>query len=446
MRNGSPRRAWRRRALGTIALAVLGAVVGVIAVAGSASAALVHPLVGSFGSGSLSNPQAVAVDQSSGDVYVLDVGSASIVRFDATGKPANFSALSGNVLDGASGADLTPEGSFSFDSNSAAQVAVDNSGGATDGYVYVANSFAGVVDVFAATGAYVGEITDAGAELLMGGEACGVATDPSGNVYLSYFGAHIDKFIPIDTNPAHDTFVAPQLTALNQNCNVAVDSGGKVFASTWETGPLTEFDSLGASSGSEVDGVSRAVAVDPVSDEVYVDEGDKVAQFSAGGATRTGQSGVGTLSGSSYGVAVRHSTGDLYVSDAGATGGPVIEEFGPAVDVPVPSVSNDAPSGVTTSGATLSGTVTPGGTDPLSDTHWHFEYSTDGGATWTATSGGDAGTGTSAVPVSDQVSGLLPDQAVQVRLVASNDGGSTTSSVQSFTTTAVAADVTTEAA
>ena len=445
MRNGN-RRAGRRRALGSIALAVLGAVVGVIVVAGSASAALVHPLVGSFGSGVLSNPQAVAVDQSSGDVYVLDVGTASIVRFDATGKPANFAALSGNVIDGAAGADLTPEGGFSFDSNSAAQVAVDNSGGATDGYVYVANSFAGVVDVFAATGAYVGEITDAGAELLMGGEACGVATDPSGNVYLSYFGAHIDKFIPIDANPAHDTFVAPQLTALNQNCNVAVDSGGRVFASTWETGPLTEFDSLGASSGSEVDGVSRAVVVDPVNDEVYVDEGDKVAQFSAGGATRTGQSGVGTLSGSSYGVAVRHSTGDLYVSDAGATGGPVIEEFGPAIDIPAPSASNDAPSGVTTSGATLSGTVTPGGTDPLSDTHWHFEYSTDNGSTWTSTTGGDAGTGTSAVPVSDPVSGLLPDQAVQVRLVASNDGGSATSSVQSFTTTALAADVTTEPA
>ena len=431
-----------RMVLAVVLLAVACMVVGVA----SASAALVHPLVGSFGSGSLSNPQAVAVDQSSGDVYVLDVGTASIVRFDATGKPANFSALSSNVLDGAAGADLTPEGSFSFDSNSAAQVAVDNSGGATDGYVYVANSFAGVVDVFAATGAYVGEITDAGAEVLMGGEACGVATDPSGNVYLSYFGAHIDKFIPIDANPAHDTFVAPQLTALNQNCNVAVDGGGKVYASTWETGPLTEFDSLGASSGSEVDAVSRAVAVDPVNDEVYVDEGDKVAQFAAGGATRTGQSGVGTLSGSSYGVAVRHSTGDLYVSDAGATGGPVIDEFGPAIDIPVPSASNDAPSGVTTSGATFSGTVNPGGSDPLSDTHWRFEYSTDNGSTWTSTSGGDAGTGTSAVPVSEQVSGLLPDQAVQVRLVASNSGGSTTSSVQSFTTTAVAADVTTEPA
>ena len=431
---------------GMVSTVVLLAVVCLVVGAGSASAALVHPFVGAFGSGSLSNPQAVAVDQGSGDVYVLDVGSASIVRFDATGKPANFSALSGNVLDGAAGADLTPEGGFSFDSNSAAQIAVDNSGGPTDGYVYVANSFAGVVDVFAATGAYVGEITDAGAELLMGGEACGVATDPSGNVYLSYFGAHIDKFIPIDANPAHDTFVSPQLTDLNQNCNIAVDSGGKVYASTWETGPLTEFDSLGASSGSEVDAVSRAVVVDPVNDEVYVDEGDKVAQFSAGGATRTGQSGVGTLSGSSYGVAVRHSTGDLYVSDAGATGGPVIDEFGPAVDVPVPSVSNDAPSGITTSGATLSGTVNPSGTDPLSDTHWHFEYSTDNGSTWTSTTGGDAGTGTSAVPVSDPVSGLLPDQAVQVRLVASNSGGSTTSSMQSFTTTAVAVDVTTEAA
>jgi hypothetical protein len=427
--------------LGLRGLLVLGVVaLVVLVVAGSARAGLVHPFVGSFSAGSA--PGALAVDQASGDVLAVDVGAGAILRFDSSGNPSNFSALGSNVLDGASGADATPHGGFAFDSPSAAQVAVDNSGGPADGDIYVA-SLAGVVDVFDSTGTFVGEIDGSAASPQSGGELCGIATDPGGDVYASYFSGHVDKYSPTDATPADDTFDG-QLGGVNRPCEVASDGLGNVYASTWSNGPVTKFDSSQfgqpSASGSTLDATSLAVATDPSSNDVYVDEGDKVAQFDST-ASQIGQSGRGTLSGNSQGVAVHGSTGDLYASDAGQ-----IFHFGPAVDIPNPVVTVDAPSNVTTSHATFSGTVNPNGTDPLSDTSWHFEYSIDGGNTWTNTTGGDVGTGTSPVAVSDEINGLLPHQSVKVRLVASNAGGSTTSAEQDFDTPTILPDVVTEPA
>jgi hypothetical protein len=423
---------------GLLVLSVVALVV--LVVAGSARAGLVHPFVGSFSAGAA--PGALAVDQASGDVLVVDVGAGAILKFDSSGNPSNFSALGSNVLDGASGADATPHGGFAFDSPSAAQVAVDNSGGATDGYIYVA-SLAGVVDVFDATGTFVGEIDGSAASPQSGGELCGVATDPGGDVFASYFSGHVDKYSPTDATPADDTFDG-QLAGVSSPCEVAADGLGNVYASTWSNGPVTKFDASQfgqpSASGTLLDATSLAVGVDPSNNDVYVDEGDKVAQFDSTGS-QIGQSGRGTLSGNSQGVAVHGSTGDLYASDAGQ-----VFHFGPAIDISNPIVTIDPPSNVTTSHATFNGTVNPNGTDPLSDTSWHFEYSTDGGTTWTNTTGGDVGTGTSPVPVSDEINTLLPHQSVKVRLVASNAGGSTTSAEQDFDTPTILPDVVTEPA
>jgi hypothetical protein len=425
-------------------LAVLAAAVCFVLAGGSAAyGALVHPFAASFGS--FASPQAVAVDQSTGDVYVIDVGAANVQKFDASGSPVNFSAVGSNTLDGATGADTTPEGSFGFDSNSAAELAIDNSGGPADGDLYVANSFAGVIDVFDPTGTFVGEIDGTAATPQTGGETCGVATDPSGHVYSSSFNGHVDKYTPTDADPAHDTFNG-QLENLGGVCNVAADGLGNVYVSVWSTGPLTKYDQAQLNqdtpSGTQVDDTSLAVAVDPSNDDVYVDHGDRVVQYDSSG-NPIGQSGSGQLTGNSFGVAVRGSSGDLYASNADTTS---VDHFGPAVNITPPSATIDPASNVTATQATFNGTVNPGGADPLNDTDWHFEYSTDGGDTFTSTPGGHAGAGTSDVPVTEDVTGFVPNQQVQVRLVASNGGGTTTSTTVSFTTTAIAPDATTGAA
>jgi hypothetical protein len=436
----------RARALAGVAVVAVVAVVVLVAAGATARAGLVHPPVASFAAGV--NPEAVTVDQATGDVLVVDVGAGAVLKFDSAGSPANFSAVGSNVLDGASGADATPHGAFSFDSDSAAQVAVDNSGGPADGYIYVAN-LSGAVDVFDSTGTFVGEIDGTAAAPQSGVEVCGVAVDPTGHVYASYFQGHVDKYTPTDANPADDTFVG-QLEGVPQPCNVAADGLGNIYASTWSTGPVTKYDSSQVgqptASGTVLDQRSLAVAVDPSNSDVYVDEGDHVTQYESTGVL-IGQSGKGILPGRSFGVAVNESggaaNGDLYASDSTNA---LVRQFGPPVAITAPDVTIDPPSNVTTSDATFTGTVNPNGTDPLNDTTWHFEYSTDAGNTWTSTPGGDAGTGTSPVGVSDQIDSLLPHQSVKVRLVAENAGGSTISSEQDFDTPTITADAVTQPA
>jgi hypothetical protein len=412
-------------------LAALSALAALLVLTGSASAGIRHPLVGSFAAGS--SPQGVAVDQASGDVLVIDVNAGAVLKFDASGNPASFSALGSNSL-----------GGFAFDQPSAAQVAVDNSGGPTDGYIYVA-SLSGALDVFDSTGTQVGSIDGSAASPQNGGELCGVAIDPAGNVYASYFSGHVDKYSPTDANPADDAFVG-QLESVGRPCVVAADGLGNVYVSQWPNGPVSRYDSSqinqATPTGSVVDQASTALAIDPSTNDVLVDEGDRVAEFTSAGDPN-GLSGAGDLSGNSDGVGIDGATGDLYAADDSV---PAVLHFGPGVDVPAPVVTIDPPSSITSTSATFSGTVNPNGTDPLEDASWHFEYSTDGGATWTSTTGGDVGTGTSPVPVSDSVSQFLPDQAVQVRLVASNAANRVNSSVESFTTVALPPDVATERA
>ncbi|MGH9031618.1 MAG: hypothetical protein ACRDZV_05760, partial [Acidimicrobiia bacterium] len=85
---------------------------------------------------------------------------------------------------------------------------------------------------------------------------------------------------------------------------------------------------------------------------------------------------------------------------------------------------------VTPTGATLNGTVNPN----LSPTTYHFEYSDNGGATWTSTPTRGAGGGGDDVEVSERVEGLEPETTYRVRLVATNSVDSTTSTEETFMT------------
>ncbi len=67
-----------------------------------------HPFQFSFGS--FTDPNGIAVEESTGDVYVADIGTNTVSKFDATGNPVAFSALHSNILSGGA----TPATSFSF--------------------------------------------------------------------------------------------------------------------------------------------------------------------------------------------------------------------------------------------------------------------------------------------------------------------------------------------
>ena len=94
-----------------------------------------------------------------------------------------------------------------------------------------------------------------------------------------------------------------------------------------------------------------------------------------------------------------------------------------------PTVATGAATGVTAVSATVSGTVDP----QTFVTSYHFDYgtSTGYGAT-TATAG--AGSWSGAQPVAANLSGLSPNTTYHYRLVATNPGGTTIGSDQTFTT------------
>ena len=100
------------------------------ALAGEAHSYL-HISFGHNATEAFSNPNGIAVDEATGDVYVADIGTTNAVyKFDASGTPVNFNfpagskEAPGNTLKGAD----TPAESFSFPSlyGSPAAIAVDN--------------------------------------------------------------------------------------------------------------------------------------------------------------------------------------------------------------------------------------------------------------------------------------------------------------------------------
>jgi hypothetical protein len=103
---------------------------------------------------------------------------------------------------------------------------------------------------------------------------------------------------------------------------------------------------------------------------------------------------------------------------------------------PAPSATTDNASGVTDSAASLAATVNPNGVT----TSYHFDYGTTA-AYGPSTSSASAGSGSSAVGVSQSVSGLSASTTYHYRVVATSSGGTTLGSDRTFTTGAAPAIV-----
>ena len=111
------------------------------------------------------------------------------------------------------------------------------------------------------------------------------------------------------------------------------------------------------------------------------------------------------------------------------------------VNITVPAVTTTAASAVASASATLNGTITPGNVAAT----WYFQYGpTASYGSTTALSNLVAGS--SSVPVSNGISGLLPGTTYHYTLVASNSVGTNAGTDLTFTTPAVAPTATTVAA
>lgn len=299
----APRTAGRGRVSVLAAAFCFASVAAVLAPAASADAALIHSFDSYFGGGTLSAPEALAVDQTNGDVYVLEHGTGCVSRyFGERGgpealEPREFPATGTNQL---CGLDLREE-------PSAAQIAIDNSGTSTEGEIYVnsplRNAGVGATLGFDNEGNLETELTPRVFEdsLLY---VCGVSVDADGNVYVSerYGGVH--RFNHDD--PVSDDDYQGGVQSEGPACAIAQNSLGGWYGSWPTNGPLIH-------RGVVLRDTSLAIDLDRSSDDIYVSEGDAVSGIDADDITfdRFGSGQVGEA----RGVAIDATTGIAYVSD-----------------------------------------------------------------------------------------------------------------------------------
>jgi hypothetical protein len=414
--------------------ALCAVVVMLMSWSGSAWAGYVRSQITSFGS--FSNVVSIAVDQSTGDVYVFDdgVGGGTIFKFDSEGNPVSFSSTGTNAIT-----------NVGEDVERLDQIAVDgNPLSPAKGDIYVAaGRSTGEITIYSASGEKVGaltkevetEVPESKAKESWGEGLCGVATDPQGNVYVGMrHKGVINKYTPSGAHPYPvNTDYVGSLWGLSSNpCQLAVDSVGNVFVQEFEAGASMVYNASQinttktAASGSVVYspyfGAGRDTeAVDSSTDELYLDTSESVLQFGPHGepygapkATFSPFGEDALQSEGSHGVAVNGSNSHVYVSDAAGH----VNEFGPLVLIP--GVTIEPASNIGTAKATVSGTVNPEG---VVVTSCVLEYGVGGKYDHSVPCPTDPGSGSSPVSETVELTGLEEAREYSVRLSAHNAQG-----------------------
>jgi hypothetical protein len=364
----------------------------------------------------------LALDQGSGDLYVADLAAGTVEKFDSAHAPLAFGGTGANI----EGNKLT---GFSFAPERTGVNAMAVSPVSHD--LFVTNPMKSV-RAFRANGepALFSEGPGAGTNEIPGlANICGVAVDVNGDIYASDFFAGIEIYSPagklLTTIPTFAT------------CNVAVAAGGLVYAAE-DVSPVSKFapsefpvtEATTYSPPVLVDEhPSYAVAVDPSTNHLFVDEHTRVAEYEEGAATPLetfGATGRGALS-ASEGIAVNTAVGHLYVSDA--EGERQVEKFGPAVLLA--TVGTGEASEIKAHSATLNGMVDPEGVN-VGDCH--FDYGTSTAYGQSAPCEQTVGSGSGEVAVTAKVTGLTPGSTYHFRLVAANAAGAAFGSDAVFAT------------
>jgi hypothetical protein len=291
-----------------------------------------HPVLNPALVTGLEAPEAVTIDQTNGDIYVVERTPNRITRWDSGGVAKNFTAGPGAGTNAITGLTLGNVGR--------AQVAVDNAPGSPfNGRIYAKKS-ATTVGVYAPTGEELGT-------LIGFNEVCGLTVDQSSGVLYvgDRTGARIRRLAPVSGTPPvqNANYLETAVSTIGLSpCHVAADSLGQVYAAGATTGPVRKFqDSEFAAippavQGVPVTSVGTDLVVDPTTDDLYVDEANQIARFDSTGALiqKFGSGAVGT---NSRGVAIDGATGHVFATN----GGNSVVKFGVE---PVPYVPIDHPA------------------------------------------------------------------------------------------------------
>lgn len=396
--------------------------------------------------GALNNPQGIAVDQATGNVFVTNQSNRRVDIYTATG--AFLGAFGWGARTGASELQFCTTGTGCSAPGPTAPTSGAVGGGqfgaqmggveiAPNGDIYVADKTSRRVQVFT--------LTDTG----------GIFT---GVEFLRAFGWGAadgsPEFQVCTASPCN----APAATGTglgqfgtNSPTDIAVDPSGNVFALDYPNKRVQRFDStpapveasFGAAALESTFGTGNRlnVAIEPVTDNLLVSGARSTASNRIAVQELNGAGEAVALDGAELTVAPQTigvaATGLDVASPA--LGGNIYVANGTSAAGHRVFVLNEAPTmesvtSVGPHGATFNGSVVSNGIQ----TTYHFEYSSDGGNSWTKSPVPDAVAGAEpgSIPVSHAATDLLPGTEYEVRLVANRPlgGGQTVSQTLKFTT------------
>jgi hypothetical protein len=338
-------------------LFLLAAVASLSLFAAAATAAELHVSSGSFGEPGSGNGQldlgehsGIAVNMTTGDVYVADTDNHRVEEFESDGTFVRTFA---------------PAGEPSFNPTF---LAVDTSGGPDDGDLYVMDSSTTSVFKFEADGTQVVSGWGAAGRLAVA-ESEAVAVGPDGDLFVGD-GEHIARYEPSGSPLTGFHTVVPASVGL------AADPEGNLYMSHSAT--IWKYSDSGQELGEEriAGGQTTAIATDPVDGDLYL-YSDQGSIFSyapnCGARCGPGQAKEVFASGElsnpqGIGVGPGHV---VYVADASNS---TIAVYGVETVEP-PTVSIEPPTSITATSAHVSGRINPNapvGDPPNYAVHWTF--------------------------------------------------------------------------
>ncbi len=407
-------------------------------------------------SGQFSEPRGVAIEQASGNVYIVDRNNVRVEKF--SGEGAFMFAWGWGVADGSTNAPqtcttqcfagVTGAGAGQFQRPEG--VAVDNDPlSPSYGDVYVSDLENRRVEKFDPAGNFLlvfgGEVNETThGDVCRAGEACGagipgtqpgefeqtegggIAVDAAGMVYVGDAN-RVQEFSPEGDYAGQIT-----LAGAGDTRALAVDSSGDVYVASSELSGVRKYDGTGAELGEPRDasGQPGAIALG-MAGELFVDDGEgegtsagrRMLAFDPSGSELA--SFDSDVESAVDGLAFGDSAGKLYVLDRDR-----VRLLSPPPPGPLVVVGSESAGALQPTTATAGALLNPEGHAAT----YRFEYGTSeayGSSTPSTTLGGS---GFEDEAVSVELSELQPRTLYHFRVVAQSSAGTTFGPDETFTT------------
>jgi hypothetical protein len=366
----------------------------------------------------------MAINQMTGEVYVAFEDGAGgsggyIYKFDSAGVSQPFSdpGIHPNTV--------IPIKLFG---TSAGDLAIDNSGGSTEGRIYLHQGFDGTTALLP-SGA---KLNNPNFPIVPSGQSshfCGMTVAPNGNIWAKkYQDPTFTEFAP--TGEATGKVIA--LKKAMQGCTVVLDALGNVYATTDGDGygPVVKYSAAGVFLKNIDPGPATVIGIDRADGSLYVAVGtfsstvETINRYDASGKL------LGTLGraegpyqglGHILSIAVNEQTHEVYVISLREGEQPAVDVFDASGLVNVPSVTTSAPD-IEPTGATLKGVINPDGEDT---TDCQFEWGSGKSYPNTAEcqSGKVLAADSGQNSVAAAIAGLTKGATYHVRLASRNSNG-----------------------